>query len=71
MLKRSPTNRFLDKLHRGAVWVCMGVTIYATSYLVYRGYAYYANVRPQKKIEELNFIQEGAHDKDSALQIST
>ncbi|KRK06139.1 uncharacterized protein Dyak_GE16245, isoform B [Drosophila yakuba] len=62
------TNSLLDKLHRGAVYACIGVTLYGTYILGMRYYHYYTVIRPEKQQAELKLLDEGAHDKAKELK---
>lgn len=61
--KRINSNAILDRLHRGVVWTCIGLTLYGTYLLGARGYRYVTVVRPARQKEELKMIEEGSHDK--------
>ncbi|EDW86237.1 uncharacterized protein Dwil_GK16051 [Drosophila willistoni] len=61
-------NTLLDKLHRGAVYACIGVTLYGTYILGMRYYHYYTVIRPEKQQAELKLLDEGAHDKAKELK---
>lgn len=61
-------NKLLDKLHRGAVYACIGVTLYGTYVLGARFYHYYTVIRPEKQQAELKLLDEGAHDKAKELK---
>lgn len=51
---------FLDKLHRGAVYVCMGVTVAGSSILVARLWNYYMYEKPERKRLQLKMQEEQA-----------
>ncbi|XP_073828055.1 uncharacterized protein [Musca autumnalis] len=55
--KRIGGRGLLDKLHRGAVYACIGVTLYGTFLLGMRGYRYYTVVKPER---ERKLLEEGA-----------
>jgi len=61
--KRWTGNELLNKLHRGAVYTCIGVTLYGTFLLGCRGYHYFTVIRPEKKMMELQMLEEGKHGK--------
>lgn len=67
--KRVGVNNILDKLHRGVVYTCMGVTLYGTFLLGLRAYRYVTVVRPQKQLEQLKKIDE--EQLDNAKTITT
>lgn len=71
LLKPRTRNKLFDRLHHGAVSLCIGVTILSTVGLCYYGYVYYTQVKPQRKKEQLKLLSEGAHDRDSAKTISS
>ncbi|XP_005180477.1 uncharacterized protein LOC101901520 [Musca domestica] len=55
--KRIGGRGLLDKLHRGAVYACIGVTLYGTFLLGMRGWRYYTVVRPERQKQ---LLEEGA-----------
>lgn len=59
---RKAPNRgvLLDKMHRGAVWVCIGLTCYGTYLTGMRIYNYFTVVRPANKMKEIEMLREGA-----------
>ncbi|XP_055906385.1 uncharacterized protein LOC129941712 [Eupeodes corollae] len=63
-MKKERVNRIsiLDKLHRGAVYACIGVTAYGTFLLGVRVYRYFTVIRPERQRQELKMIEEGRHD---------
>lgn len=71
MLMKSRTrNKLFDRLHQTAVTACIGVTILASIGIGYYGYVYFTQIKPQRKLEQLKIIQEGAHDRDAAKTIT-
>lgn len=66
--KRVRTNNILDKLHRGAVYACVGVTLYGTFLLGMRAYRYYTVVKPEREKADLKMITEGAPDTAKELK---
>lgn len=66
MRKQQRVGIYLDYLHKGFVCTCIAVTLYASSYLMMRGYNYVANVRPEiqkfKEAEKRKLLAEGAPD---------
>ncbi|XP_004523597.1 uncharacterized protein LOC101458445 [Ceratitis capitata] len=67
--KRVRVNNLLDKLHRGVVYTCIGVTLYGTFLLGMRVHRYLTVVRPQKQAEQLKMIEN--EDLDKAKTITT
>ncbi|EDW00374.1 uncharacterized protein LOC6564609 [Drosophila grimshawi] len=65
-------NTLLDKMHRGVVYACIGVTLYGTYLIGMRYYHYFTVIRPEKKVmdqqAELKLLDEGAHDKAKELK---
>lgn len=59
LLKRQAKNKIYDILHHGSVYVCMGVTVLSTAYLGYYGYKYFTQIKPQRKVEQLQQIKNG------------
>ncbi|XP_037935746.1 uncharacterized protein LOC119669796 [Teleopsis dalmanni] len=66
--RRIKTSSILDKLHRGFVYTCIGVTLIGTYALGERVYRYFTVVRPQRKQEELKMIEGDMQDKAPALK---
>lgn len=63
-MKKYPKTAFLDLLHRGVVWTCIGVTIGGTALLGYRFYRYFTVVKPERERLELQILQDqGFPDK--------
>ena len=56
-MKKIPTSRILDKLHRGVVITCMGLTLYGTALIGHRVYRYFTVVKPQREIAELKMLE--------------
>lgn len=59
-MKKIPTTKFLDKLHRGVVVACIGLTAYGTLLIGHRVYRYFTVIKPQReeiewKMLEVNF----------------
>lgn len=55
--KRIAGRSLLDRLHRGVVYTCIGITLYGTFLLGMRGYRYYTVVRPER---QKALLEEGA-----------
>lgn len=66
-MKKYSRNLLFDKLHRGTVLVCIGLTLYGSALLGEHFYKYYKYVKPQieatKKAAELELLSEGSSDK--------
>lgn len=66
MRKLPKTSVYLDYLHKGFVCICLAATIYGGSYLSWRGYRYWTQVRPQIKsledAENRKLLAEGASE---------
>ncbi|ALC48854.1 CG17776 [Drosophila busckii] len=73
-MQKKPLNgsKLLDKLHRGAVYACIGVTLWGTYMLGMRYYHYYTVIRPDKQLSEQlaekQLLEEGSHDKAKELK---
>ncbi|XP_013108102.1 uncharacterized protein LOC106087563 [Stomoxys calcitrans] len=69
--KRISTSSLLDKLHRGAVYTCLGITLYGTFLLGMRGWRYYTVVRPERQQADLKMLEEGAptQNNDTAKEL--
>lgn len=53
MRKQPRVGVYLDYMHKGFVCTCIAATLYGASYLLYKTYNYYANVRPEfQKIKD-------------------
>lgn len=67
--KRLNNNALLDRLHRGAVLTCLGVTVVGTLFLGTKLYYYYTVIKPERqKTEFKQLISEGAHDKAEEMK---
>lgn len=75
LMKEKVKNKFYDRLHHGTVKVCMAVTAIGTVFLVYSGYLYYTQIKPQRQLEQLKKIQQGTvapnTSTDTAKTITT
>lgn len=56
-MKRVATSKILDKLHRGFVYTCMGLTLYGTAIIGHRVYRYFSVVKPQREIAEMKMLE--------------
>ncbi|XP_018800704.1 PREDICTED: uncharacterized protein LOC108976215 [Bactrocera latifrons] len=65
--KRVRVSNILDKLHRGVVYTCIGVTLYGTFLLGLRVHRYLTVVRPQRQAEQLKMIEEEGIDKAKTI----
>lgn len=65
LMKRKVQEKLYDRLHRGVVYTCMGITVVSLGYLCLFGYQYYANVKPRVKLEQLQAIKDGKLEEDS------
>lgn len=63
-MKKSPINRsnIFDKLHRGVVYACIGVTLYGTFLLGLRVHRYFNVVKPERQRQELKMIEEASSE---------
>jgi len=63
MKPRFRVNQILDTLHRGAVWSCVGLTVYGLYLGGLRVHRYYTVVKPafleKKRLQELELLEEG------------
>lgn len=75
MRKQARPSYILDKLHKGFVCACVGVTMYGTYLLGWRFYRYFTVVKPRNEERELtnkqSLLAEGSSDnlKDNAPQL--
>lgn len=77
MRKLRKAGVYLDYLHKGAVCTCFAATLYGLTYLSYRAFHYYSNVKPQIKIkmeaENKKLLAEGSseafHDTAPTLKM--
>ncbi|KAL1116535.1 hypothetical protein AAG570_005007 [Ranatra chinensis] len=64
----------LDRLHKGVVIVCLGMTLYGTLLLGNKVANYFINVRPQiearKRREQAELLAEGRSNPDKASVIT-
>lgn len=72
--KQRKVGFYLDYFHKGFVCTCIAATLYGFSYVMYRSFTYYTDVRPQiqklKDAENRKLLAEGASEEfnDIALQ---
>lgn len=57
-MKRYPKMPMADKIHRGAVLACIGLTAYGTFLLGLRVYRFYTVGKPAAEMRALQMIQE-------------
>ncbi|KYN06153.1 hypothetical protein ALC62_02914 [Cyphomyrmex costatus] len=69
LYKRRRKERVYDKIHKGAVSICMGVTAISSLYLCYKVYEYFRYIRPLKKVQnkliEDELLFEGRNIEDT------
>ncbi|VVC93714.1 unnamed protein product [Leptidea sinapis] len=67
IMKKYPRTVIYDKLHRGFVYTCIGLTLYGTVILGEHFYRYFRYVRPQieasKAAAERELLLEGSAEK--------
>lgn len=65
-MKKQARNLLYDKLHRGGVLVCVGLTLYGSLLLGDHFYKYFKYVRPQvqaaKEAAEKELLAEGSSE---------
>ncbi|GAB0091648.1 uncharacterized protein DMENIID0001_065040 [Sergentomyia squamirostris] len=67
-MRRLPNrDKLYDRIHRGFVWTCMGLTVYGTYLLGARVYRYFTVVKPERERRELEMIQENAQQSSTLL----
>lgn len=71
LLKQRVKNKLYDRLHHGTVKICMGVTVIGLIYIANFGYQYYTQVKPERKLQQLKVIEEGAQNTDTAKAIAS
>lgn len=59
-MKRGARTNILDRLHRGVVYTCIGLTVYGGYLLSLRVHRYITVTRPNRQAAELQMIQEGS-----------
>uniref|UniRef100_U5EQH1 Putative conserved plasma membrane protein n=1 Tax=Corethrella appendiculata TaxID=1370023 RepID=U5EQH1_9DIPT len=71
-MKKAAKNLLYDRLHRGVVYTCMGLTVVGCYLLSCRVYRYFTVIKPMKQEAELKMIQEGSYSKlDTASTLKT
>lgn len=75
-LKRRRKEILYDKLHRGFVNTCIGVSVAASLYIGYKAYEYFRYIRPlqlaQNQLIEKELLLEGRSiEKSSNVKLST
>ncbi|KYN30875.1 hypothetical protein ALC56_14687 [Trachymyrmex septentrionalis] len=72
--KKRKKERLFDRLHKGVVSVCMGVTVIGTLMIGYKVYEYFRYVRPlqqvQSKLMEDELLLEGRNIEDTSENLS-
>ncbi|XP_057666916.1 uncharacterized protein LOC130900381 [Diorhabda carinulata] len=71
-MKKYPyKNAILDKLHRGFVYSCIGLTLYAGTYIAVHYFNYFTQIKPEKDhkslLENQQLLAEGAPDTATSL----
>ncbi|XP_053659341.1 uncharacterized protein LOC128708389 [Anopheles marshallii] len=66
-MKRQSRNVLFDRLHRGVVYTCMGLTLYGTYMLGVRVYRYFTVIKPARQAEELKMLEAGAAKQAPSL----
>ncbi|XP_026462982.1 uncharacterized protein LOC113365682 [Ctenocephalides felis] len=65
-MKRAAKNLLLDRLHKGAVMACMGITVLGTLSLGFRVYQYFTDIKPEIQRKQIlaknELLKEGASD---------
>ncbi|XP_058446477.1 uncharacterized protein LOC131427370 [Malaya genurostris] len=59
-MKRQAKNRLMDRMHRGVVYTCMGLTLWGTYKLGMGLYRHFTVIKPAYKAEELRMLEAGA-----------
>ncbi|KAL1396279.1 hypothetical protein pipiens_010635 [Culex pipiens pipiens] len=59
-MKKQAKNLILDRMHRGVVYTCMGLTLWGSYMLGMRFYRYFTVIKPARQEEELRMLQAGA-----------
>lgn len=63
-LPKSNYNYYLDKLHRGVVMTCIGVTIIGFTQFGVHLYYYFTKIKPQAKLlEKEKLLSEGSSER--------
>lgn len=75
-LKRRRREKLYDKLHRGFVNTCIGITAAASLYIGYKAYEYFRYIRPlqlaQSQLVEKELLLEGKSIEESSnVELST
>lgn len=73
LMRQKVKNKLYDRLHKGTVMVCMGVTLIGFSYIGYFAYTYYTKIKPELVAKHLKAIEEGTStgNTDLAKTITT
>ncbi|KFB41504.1 AGAP002439-PA-like protein [Anopheles sinensis] len=66
-MKKQSKNLLLDRMHRGVVYTCMGLTLYGTYMLGVRVYRYFTVIKPARQAEELKMLEAGAAKQVASL----
>lgn len=72
MKKTARNNLILDRLHKGVVVTCIGLTFYGCFLLSLRVHRYFTVIRPARQEQDLKMIKEGSSDNiDKAPDMRT
>ncbi|XP_055642664.1 uncharacterized protein LOC129779289 [Toxorhynchites rutilus septentrionalis] len=68
-MKRKAKDLLFDRLHRGVVYTCMGLTLWGSYMLGMRFYRYFTVIRPARQEEERKMIEAGAGPGPAAITL--
>lgn len=74
-MKRPAQSLLIDRMHRGFVYTCMGLTAYGSYLLGLRVYRFFTVIKPEVNAYQQQLLQHGGlanehkADADSAAQI--
>ncbi|XP_065088511.1 uncharacterized protein LOC135709985 [Ochlerotatus camptorhynchus] len=59
-MKKQARSLIVDRLHRGFVYTCLGLTMYGSYLIGQRVYRYFSIIKPAREAEERRMLQAGA-----------
>ncbi|XP_058819070.1 uncharacterized protein LOC131681965 [Topomyia yanbarensis] len=67
-MRKHSKNLLMDRMHRGVVYACMGLTVWGTYMLGMHLYRHFTIIKPARKAEELRMLEAGAGPGPSVPQ---
>lgn len=72
-MRRSVQTKLMDRLHRGFVYSCLGLTAYGSYLIAHRVYRFFTVIRPETRAYEKSLVEHAkkmdSQSSDSAPQL--